>query len=141
MSIIKKTFKDKISDSKFVWKQINELCSYKCNNKSSNSIDKISKNGSIIEDKIQISNTINDFFTNIGSDLANMIKSLPNDPKYNDYLGNPIYNSCYFKDITTSEIHSILRTMKNKNLAGPDNLPCSLFIKFKDIFIHPLCFL
>ena len=136
-----KIFADKVNNTKFIWKQINELCSFRKNTKNSTVISKLTVNGKVIEDKLNISNAINLFFSEIGAELSKKIALDSNINNYRNYIGNPQVNSCFLDIITENEIFNIIRSMKSKNSSGPDNLPFSIYANHSDLLCSPLCYL
>ena len=67
-------------------------------------------NGGFTTDGYVISNKFNDFFINIGPNLA------ANIPKQNlsplDFMDQPLLNSIYLSEVTSEEISNILKSLK-----------------------------
>ena len=93
--------------------------------KPGNMSDNFLINGSIVEDSQVIANAFNDFYINIGSNLAGKIK--PNNPYINpiSYIKNNVTDSIFIAPATNAEILKIFNTLK-KNSAGWDGLTQSL---------------
>ncbi|NQX84229.1 MAG: reverse transcriptase family protein, partial [Mycoplasmataceae bacterium] len=66
----------------------------------------------------------NNFFTNVGPQLANKI---PNDGKnFKDYLKNPATTKFKFKKVNSGEVIKIISTLKSKDSCGVDGLSTRL---------------
>ena len=66
--------------------------------------------GSLTTDGSVISNKFNDFFINIGPNLA--AKILYQNLSPNDFMGQPLTNSIFLSDVTSDEIHIIIKSLK-----------------------------
>ena len=97
---------------KQTWRIINDVL--KPRNKSrQNIIKKIIVNNSIYERGEDIANIFNDFFVNVGKDIADSVDSGPDDHlKYLNHINQP--NSFFFRPITPNETYAIINTLKNK---------------------------
>ena len=63
---------------------------------------------------IDIANTINDYFSNIGADLSSKLPESETNPR--DYI-NESTNQFKFKDITQSMVYNILNSLKSSKLS------------------------
>ena len=70
-----------------------------------------SNDGSCITDKTTISSKFNDFFVNIGPNLAKNIPSQNISPL--QFMGDPLVNSIFLLDVTIEEINEIITSLKN----------------------------
>ena len=77
---------------KNIWKTLNDITSY--NNKNKNSvIDHITTQNGIIHNKSDIANEFNNYFVNIGNNLASMI---PNkEMEFREFLPEGLSNSIF----------------------------------------------
>ena len=99
-----------------------------------NCIQKVFKlsDGSATEDKRVISDKFNDFFINVGPNLA---KSIPHSKKTPLYcMKNRLIESLYLEPVTSEEIEKILRNLKD-SACGWDDLDTK-FIKLSVDFIN-----
>ena len=101
-----KLFSSSSSNSKKLWKNINNLLKHK-RSKDESSINEImNRKGEIITDHSEIANVFNNFFVNIGEELANKISTTANNPMSN--LIKPTKNSIFISPITANEIKQII---------------------------------
>lgn len=89
-----------------------------------------------VEDKEQIVNHFNNFFSNIGKEISNQV---PLSPKhYSDYL-NPKHNRSIFIDpISPLDILSITSKIKSKNSQGHDGISTKLMKGTINSIIDPI---
>ena len=82
----------------------------------------------------KISETFNKFFSEIGGNLA---KNFPNDfSEFQNYLGESATYSMFLFNTTESEIIKIIKSLKNTNSTGFDNLSTK-FIKLSSSILAP----
>ena len=67
----------------------------------------------------KIANTFNNYFVNIGTNLASTIS---NDQTYTQYLQTPSAISSIFRHITEEETITIIDKMENKSSSGYDGI-------------------
>ena len=136
-----KIFSNKFNDTKSIWKEINVLCNFKTNAKKQIQIHRINDDGILLDNNLHISNALNKFFSDVGSQLANKLQNNPTIPNFKSFLSSPVSNSCYCDAISELEVWNSLNSMKPKFSCGPDNLPFSIFVKFSRVLSAPLTFL
>ena len=92
--------------------------------------------GTIITDPTAISNEFNDFFVNVGPNLASKIRSTGK--HYNDYLSIVHKQSIFMRPIVEDEILKIINKFDKNKSAGHDRIG-NLTVKgvAKEI-VHPL---
>ena len=73
----------------------------------------IEHNNTLITDPNSIANTFNDYFANIGSDLASNICADGNNEMYQQYLRTQSQCTCKFEQIHEDDILKIMNTMDN----------------------------
>ena len=113
-------FNSKINDLKGnvkkTWSVIKEVINKNKNTKINN---KFLVNGEITEDRTIITNKFNDFFTNIGPNLAKEIADT--DKSATDYIQVPNLRSVCLIDTTESEVARVIAGLKNSS-PGWDNI-------------------
>ena len=93
--------------------------------------------GSIISDGTLISNKFNDFFTNIGPNLA---KKIPHqDISHLDFMGPPLVNSIFLTHVTNAKICEILKSLKN-GAAGHDEINAMSLNVVSSLITEPLTY-
>ena len=114
------------------WKVIKQLINRK-------RINKIPRyfiiNDKQIDDKLEIANSFNKFYTNLGPSLASKIPDKGVDPS--SFLTNHISNSIFLSPVTEDEIAKILNALK-KSSPGWDGLSAHIIIKCYTSFLNPL---
>ena len=76
-------------------------------------------NGSVTTDKMSVSEHFNDFFINIGPNLAKSIPHVKRMPM--SYLGDALQETIFLQPVTCEEINSIVSNLKN-NATGSDDI-------------------
>ena len=92
-------------------------------------------NGSVISDKIQISNKFNEFFVNVGPTLASKIPSSAKTP--DSYLRNEVVESLFLSPVNDAEILKIFVNLKD-SAAGWDGIKANIIKKISHIIVQPL---
>ena len=130
-------FSNNANNSKLIWRQINDVCSYK---KSSNKpvINHLLRDGKFLKDNKEIANAFNDFFCKIGSNMASNFK---NNSDFKSYLGPCLPNSMLCFDITSQEIINAVASLASKKSTGSDNLPSLIFKDHCHQLVEPLQYL
>ena len=118
-------------DSASTWKLTNSILG---NKKKSNSPTLINFNGRDISDDGEICKIFNNYFVNIGVNLASTITGNGLDPL--SYLGPSRVNSFHFTGTTPVEVFSIIKLFKNKK-SSIKNVPIAIIKKVSHI-ISPL---
>jgi len=112
----KNIFDSRLHNTKSIWKEINHLCSVS-SNKSQNilAIKKLLVDGIAITDPLSIASKFNEYFCNVGNNLAANLP--PSNPLYNhnQYLPHPLYNSFVCESITPLEVSTIISKLKSRN--------------------------
>jgi len=116
------------------WKILNNITS---RTRPKYCIDEIIYNNSIISDPKLIANKFNNFFANVGPDLAQKIPSVSESFKHFLPLNNP--NSIFLKPTDNLEIRQIILALKNSYSKGHDNLSVNTIKNCCDQLAQPLC--
>ena len=95
--------------------------------KKLNTLSEIDVNGSVVSNPNLLAKTFNDFFTNIGSNLAKKIPPSNVDPI--SFLKGDYPNSLFFNPVTEQEIIQIIGNLKNTSSKGYDDIPVNV-LKF-----------
>ena len=111
-------------DINSVWKLINDLIGK--NNKTDNT-ESYSHNNEQITNPKEISNTFNEYFTNIDPKLAENIKT--RNGHYSNYLPAPSEKTLFFKPTSIHEILNIVRSLKPSKSTGHDGISVHLLKK------------
>mgnify|MGYP001553100430 CR=1 FL=1 len=117
---------------KKTWDIIKEVIG---NRKRTHAIDEMKINEHICNDKQKIADSFNDYFINIGPDLANNIP--PSDGHYLDFMGNSNTNSLFLTPITQLEVHNCLTKLK-RSAPGNDELTPSIIKQISEFISAPL---
>ena len=94
-------------------------------------------NGTVVTGAINIANKFNEYFTNIGPQLARSIDGKNRIP-FHSYLTKPCSSSFGFQYTNPTDVSKIINKMKPKSSAGYDNISSKLLIQIGDIIACPL---
>ena len=114
MKFYDETFEKYKKDIKNTWKNISDILSK--SSKKSNPIKQLKINNNIIKDSNRICNYFNDFFVNIGPNLALNIKPTK-DIHLTSYLKKVVSTSFHFDLVNESDVIKIAQSLKNKKLS------------------------
>ena len=95
----------------------------------------INDDGRVITNVIEIANSFNNFFANIGSTLTNNVSPTTSTPK--SFLGPSSSSSMYLSPCTSAEIEEIIDMSANKAV-GPYSIPTFILKTFKHNLSKPL---
>ena len=130
-----KSFERFKNDAKSTWNSINQILHRKNNSKSFPESFLI--NGSPITDKLIIANEFNDYYVNIGSNLADEIGSPSAEVKYTDFL-NQTPKDFVFDLVSPSTVDKVIDSLKNKHSSGYDGLSSCLIKTIKNELLEPI---
>ena len=97
------------------------------------------KNGSVVDDETEIAECFNNYFCNVGKNLASKLPDSGN--KYTSFLPKALPNSFVCNDISLSELNSVISSINNKKTCGPDQLSAYMIKLSKDFIIQPLLYI
>ena len=86
-----------------------------------------------------IAEGFNDFFVNIGPQLADSIPK--NNSDFRDYMPTPVPEKFVFANVTPELIYNTLSKIKSKKSTGLDNISTVLLKEIMNSIIFPLCHL
>ena len=101
-----------------LWKTLGSIISKK--NKQTK-INKLKIDNKITNDPIQIANAVNDFFTNIGPNLASKFQSSSQD-NFKKFMGESCKQSMYMHKTNSTEIKKLITNLDSKKSPGFDEL-------------------
>ena len=107
------------NDSKKIWSLINEITCRKKRNKTTIKSLKMPDGGTTTDSKT-IADTLNAYFTNIGSNLSERLPSPP--VNYQQFLKKRQRNSFYLRPTDPMEVLEIIESF-SKNTFGPNRIP------------------
>ena len=109
--------------SRQIWSAINRIT---CRKKSKSLYPTKIKlsNGNFTEEPDKIANALNDYFVNIGPDLASKLEASEN--TFESYMSQRIRNSFFLSPTDFAEILTILKKFSSRKSSGPDNIPCKI---------------
>ena len=120
---------------KKIWKGIKEIISPKAMN--NHLPTKINKNGTeLTADSKSIANAFNDYFANIGSNLASSIPSANGSSL--SYFDQTNSNTLFLLPTTCQEIEDIISNLKSNKANGPYSIPTKIIKLLKAVLSKPL---
>ena len=129
----KKIISSHNNSSKALWKTFGKIL----NNKKvrHNKLVNLNLNGKNLSDPQAISNSVNNYFSEIGEKLANKF-SQNNNPEFKKYLGNPVPQSIYLQEVTEAEIKNAICDLNNSNSTSHDDFTTK-FVKLSSPILAP----
>ena len=118
-----------------VWKGIKEIINIK--SKSYNYPTLIQVGNTNITDPITISNTFNDYFTSIASEILKKRK-YNGTKSYRDFLANRLLHNFVFDECDENEIKIIISALDANKSAGPHSIPTHILQLLNDKICIPL---
>ena len=121
------------SDMFRTWSTINKAISPQSTRRT---VTKIRIDGNIIVDNENIASSFNEYFSTIGSSIANSIDN--RNLNHRDYLNGSYTASMFFGPTTPQQINYIINHLKNKK-GGIDSIPASILKSTSDILSPMIC--
>ena len=135
-------FKKYKSNSAKTWSTINELLGAR-DNKNKIIVDKLISNKNetcqVNVTPEDIVEAFNNFFVNVGPNLASQIPDL--ETSFEKYLPEPVPESFDWLPVTPFEIENMLKGCDQKKACGHDNLPVKLLVDSAQYISHPLSYI
>ena len=132
-----KEFNKFTGDVKKTWKTINSILNR--NRRVNNFPSHILSENRKITNKQEIVDVLNDYFCNIGQQLADKIKE--SSKSYSFYLNKQINSVFSFSMVDTNNVRKMLKEFKPKTSKGLDGISMKIIKHISDIIIEPLTLL
>ena len=123
-------------DNKKLWKFINKKIGKNTEKKPIKQIFCNTQNKLIDNDK-DISNTFNNFFINVGPNLASKFKKNPNTSDLNEFKSS-IQKTIFLYPTSGDEITKIIQKLDTNKAAGGDNISCKVVKTIAKYISEPL---
>ena len=127
-------FLNNVKDIKKIWNGIKQIIHFKPS--TNQRTIKIATNNNVITDPHMIADAFNNFFANIGKDLACSIPNVEMSPL--EYLKIPLCNSFFIFPTTAEEIETEITKLKSSKAAGPFSIPVIILKILKTVISKPL---
>ena len=114
-------FKENSKNLRKIWQGVREIISLKT---KSNSDISLQISNSISSDPKLISETFNNFFSEVASNIRSKIP--PSRHHFSEWLKSPNINSIFISPTSSSEILKILNSFKTSKATGPNSIPVRL---------------
>ena len=121
------------NSSKNLWKTFGKILNK--NKHKRKSIGSLNIDGNSVTDPQLITESFNNFFSQIGEKLASKFSG-DNNTDYKRYLGSPADQSILLHKISQKEIHNAIQNLKNSSSSGPDEIT-SKFVKISAPILTP----
>ena len=125
---------DNNNSSKNLWKTFGKILK---NNKSRVKVNKIKVNNKTISNPTQITNALNNFFTNIGNKLADKFDNQHRE-NFREYLNNPVLESFCLLETSELEVKYHIEKIDVKKATGYDDLPAKFIKNSASLISEPL---
>ena len=119
---------------KNTWKLLNEVINRKM--KQRNFISHFNYNNNEIYDKQEIANGFNDFFVNIGPELANKIV-IPENNDVLQYMNNRNVNSIFLHGVNKKEMLDVIKSFANKTSTDYNGMNMFILKKITNFIVDP----
>ena len=126
---------DNYNNTKKTWDGIRELVNV--SKKKNNLPNKIYYNDKEINSPLDIADSFNDFFSNIGKNVEEKIPKLTT--SYSAYMNNPNDKSIFLSACDNDEILATINGLKSSTASGPNSFPSFLLSEFAPLLVQPLC--
>ena len=123
-------------NAKDTWKIINNVLNKQ---KKKVSVPKIKIDGNLIDNPKDIAESFNEYFVNVGPNLA---RNIPNcDKKFDDYLTNRNSHAMFFAPALECEILDIVHNFQSKRSCGHDGFDNSTLKKIMPAIVQPFAYI
>ena len=102
--------------------------------------NKIKVNSQTISNEKEIASKFNNYFTDIGKNIADKIDTTNKHP-FDHYLHSPSISKFHLKQTNPNEILSVINNLPMKTSSGHDKRSCIILKEIKDIIAQPLSLL
>src|SRR3989442_1790550 len=104
-------------------------------------IAKLNIDGALTSDSKLMASKLNNYFCNVGADLASKLSSTSSAANFRNYLPPSTSNSFVCQSITPDEVHNLILKLKSKHSVGPDAFNVRLVHHTESAIISPLRFI
>ena len=108
----------KSSSMKKIWDNLNLQLGKKNKSSIPNEVEKLIYNNVVYDNKNDIANVFNQYFVNIGANLASALPSATTN--FRSYLGPSIQNSILVNPVTDEKVYNLIASMSGGAAAGGD---------------------
>ncbi len=129
------TFEAQKKSMKKTWRTINDTLNR--HKQQHDMPSEFNHNGDTLKESNEIATAFNNFFVNIGSDLASNISANDN-VSYAQYLNTPTHHTCTFEPVNHEEVLTIINKLDNKSSSGVYGISNILLKFIKMEIIGPL---
>ena len=92
----------------------------------------------VISEKLEIANKFNEFFVNVGPNLAKNIEVCDRSIDIFNYLQSRNSTSMFLKSVSEEEVIKVVNSFKGKTSTGYDNIDMSILKKVINYIVQPL---
>ena len=132
-----KQFEASKNNSQKTWNTIKEIIG---RNPQSLLPDHFMINERVIRDKNIIANSFNNYFGNIGTQMAKSIPNI-NSESPEKYLTKPVNTQFQFHNINEGIVRNVIKNLKPKRSSGHDGLSMFLLKQLADLLAEPLAYI
>ena len=127
-------FNENANNVKETWKGIRNLINV--SKKSSTHINHLLDNGKNITDPVEMANTINKFYVNIGKSVEQKIPR--KETQFSHYLNSKNNYNIVLHPCTEDEVRKYISTLPVSKASGPNSIPISILKTNIDQLVNPL---
>ena len=91
----------------------------------------------LLNNKNNIANGFNNFFVNVGPNLAKKIIEPPGNLHVNDFMQNKNYNSMFLTDVSKEELIKIVNSLKSKTSKDVNDLSMKVIKRVFNCIVSP----
>jgi len=128
-------FEENKNNIKQTWKGIKDIINTK--SAISPKTTQLKINGQVIDNALDISNSFNNFFVNVGQKTEKEIPIVNRSPE--SFLKDRNDFNFLLTCVSNDEIISIIKNLDTKKSSGPSGIPTRLLILIPDLIVFPLC--
>jgi basic membrane lipoprotein Med (substrate-binding protein (PBP1-ABC) superfamily) len=123
------------NNSKEKWRNINQLIG-----KSSitTNVTSVKSNDQMFTNKDDITETFNDYFSKIGTELSNRIP--PSNKGFEEYLERSVSAVFEFKSLSNDEVETVLSKLKVSKTSGQDKIPVNILKDSSDMSVSRIVY-
>lgn len=123
------------NSSKEMWKQINSITGNNPKSKCIKSVKNV--NGELVTERVEVANTFNKFFTEIGSKMAEKL----NHRRNTHFPSRNKSKTIFLNPVSETEVKTLIMSLKNGSSSGFDGVSSRILKDQKEILCKPLAHL